>query len=89
MAMISVDPLFAQKYTALAVTHGFHGSPHIDKQNVGPFYGLALGDFEEGTGGILVECSARVLGKYQSFLRKVDAGSTVTSPIASPHLSLL
>ena len=89
MAMISVDPLFAQKYTALAVTHGFHGSPHIDKQNVGPFYGLALGDFEEGTGGILVECSARVLGKDQSFLRKGVAGSTVTSPIASPHLSLI
>ena len=64
MAMISVDPMFAQKYTALAVTHGFHGSPHIDKQNVGPFYGLALGDFEDGSGGIRVECSARVLGKY-------------------------
>lgn len=63
LAMISVDPLFAQKYTALAVTHGFHGSPHIDKQNFGPFYGLALGDFEEGTGGIRVECSARVIGK--------------------------
>jgi hypothetical protein len=61
--MISVDPLFAQKYTALAVTHGFHGSPHIDKQNFGPFYGMALGDFEEGTGGIRVECSARVVGK--------------------------
>ena len=62
--MTSVDPTFAQKYTALAVTHGFHGSPHIDKQNVGPFYGLALGDFEDGTGGIRVECSARVVGKY-------------------------
>jgi len=62
--MHSVDPVFARKYTALAVTHGFQGSPHIDKQNVGPFYGLALGDFEEGTGGICVECSARVVGTY-------------------------
>lgn len=61
--MLSVDPEFARKYTALAVTHGFQGSPHIDKQNIGPFYGLALGDFEEGTGGIMVECSARVVGK--------------------------
>ena len=60
---MAVDPVFAQQYTALAVTHGFHGSPHIDKQNVGPFYGLALGNFDEGTGGIQVECSARVVGK--------------------------
>ena len=67
MAMISVDPMFAQKYTAVAVTHGFNGSPHIDKQNVGPFYGLALGDFEDGTGGIRVECSARVLGKFPCY----------------------
>jgi hypothetical protein len=61
--MVSVDPTFARKYTALAVTHGFQGSPHIDKQNIGPFYGLALGNFDERTGGIRVECSARVVGK--------------------------
>jgi hypothetical protein len=61
-AMISVDPKFARTYAALAVTQGFQGSPHIDKQNIGPFYGLALGDFDEGTGGIRVECSARVVG---------------------------
>ena len=58
-AMQQVDPEFATKYTALAVTMGFEGSPHIDKQNVGPFYGMSLGTFEEGEGGICVECSAR------------------------------
>jgi hypothetical protein len=61
-SMLSVDAGFAQKYTALAVTHGFQGSPHIDKQNIGPFYGMALGNFEDRTGGICVECSARVVG---------------------------
>jgi len=30
------------------VTRGFKGSPHIDKTNIGPFYGLAMGDFEDG-----------------------------------------
>jgi hypothetical protein len=65
-AMASVDPAFASKYTALAVTHGFQGSPHIDRQNVGPFYGMALGDFEEGTGEIMVECSARVVARVNT-----------------------
>ena len=60
-AMSSVDEDFASSYTALAVTHNFRGSPHIDKQNLAPFYGLSVGDFEEGTGGVMVECSARVL----------------------------
>lgn len=59
--MASVDSAFASRYTALAVTHGFQGSPHIDRQNLSPFYGLALGDFEDGTGGIMVECSARLV----------------------------
>ncbi len=45
----------------IGVTYGFMGSPHIDKQNSSPFYGLSLGDFEEGTGCVAVECSARVL----------------------------
>ena len=66
-AIDSLDPIFARKYDALAVTQGFQGSPHIDKQNIGPFYGLALGDFDEGTGGIRVECSARVVGKEPAF----------------------
>ena len=38
-----VDPAFAERFTALAVTHKFVGSPHIDTlNNVGPFYGLSL-----------------------------------------------
>eukprot|EP00545_Synedropsis_sp_CCMP1620_P000500 CAMPEP_0119008406 /NCGR_PEP_ID=MMETSP1176-20130426/3669_1 /TAXON_ID=265551 /ORGANISM="Synedropsis recta cf, Strain CCMP1620" /LENGTH=558 /DNA_ID=CAMNT_0006960729 /DNA_START=77 /DNA_END=1753 /DNA_ORIENTATION=- len=73
-AMMSVDPDFAKNYTALAVTHGFHGSPHIDRQNIGPFYGLSLGNFEEGTGGICVECSARIVASVntKNRLAKVD-----------------
>jgi hypothetical protein len=73
-AMESVDEEFANKYTALAVTHNFIGSPHIDRQNVGPFYGLSLGDFDDGTGGIMVECSARVVAhnNTKGRLAKVD-----------------
>lgn len=48
-----VDPDFATKWTALALTKQFKGSPHIDHDNIGPFYGLALGDFQGG--GICVE----------------------------------
>ena len=54
-----VDPGFAERCTEIAVTYGFQGSPHIDKQNCGPFYGLALGEFVGGE--ISVECSARVV----------------------------
>ena len=64
-ALNSVDPIFASQYTAVAVTHNFIGSPHIDKQNCGPFYGLSLGNFEEG-GNIMVECSARVLASVNT-----------------------
>jgi hypothetical protein len=73
-AIYSVDPIFASQYTAVAVTHNFEGSPHIDKQNTGPFYGFAVGDYEDGTGGIMVECSARVIAKVNTKNRmaKVD-----------------
>jgi len=73
-AMSSIDEDFASSYTALAVTHNFRGSPHIDKQNLAPFYGLSVGDFEEGTGGVMVECSARVLAHVntKNRLGKVD-----------------
>ena len=73
-AMASVDPHFASRYTALAVTHNFRGSPHIDKQNLAPFYGLSVGDFEDGTGGVMVECSARILAHVNTKdrLGKVD-----------------
>lgn len=73
-AMNSVDPVYASQYTAVAVTHNFVGSPHIDKQNCGPFYGFAVGDFEEGTGDVFVECSARVIAavKTKNCMAKVD-----------------
>ena len=41
-AMAEIDPTFAERFTALAVTKNFVGSPHIDTLNVGPFYGLSL-----------------------------------------------
>jgi len=54
-AMRKVDPEFAEAFTGLAVTKNFVGSPHIDTTNIGPFYGLSVGDFEDGTGGVRVE----------------------------------
>ena len=65
-AMREVDPEFAMRCTEIAVTYGFQGSPHIDKQNNGPFYGLSLGHFTDGTGQVCVECSARVLAKVNT-----------------------
>lgn len=68
------DSDFAQKYTAVAFTHNFEGSPHIDTQNIGPFYGLALGDFSAGGGALCVECSAREVAYVdtRNRLGKVD-----------------
>eukprot|EP00537_Pseudo-nitzschia_pungens_P014918 CAMPEP_0172410836 /NCGR_PEP_ID=MMETSP1061-20121228/77088_1 /TAXON_ID=37318 /ORGANISM="Pseudo-nitzschia pungens, Strain cf. pungens" /LENGTH=729 /DNA_ID=CAMNT_0013147039 /DNA_START=129 /DNA_END=2317 /DNA_ORIENTATION=- len=63
-ALRDVDPVFADQHcTEIAVTYGFSGSPHLDKQNCGPFYGLSLGTFDDsdGKGGIVVESSARVV----------------------------
>ncbi len=57
----TIDPSFADQCTEIAVTFGFQGSPHIDKQNSGPFYGLAVGNFKSGQGGVCVECSARLV----------------------------
>jgi hypothetical protein len=54
-AMASVDADFSRAFTGLAVTKGFKGSPHIDTTNIGPFYGLSVGDFDDGTGGVCVE----------------------------------
>ena len=34
-AMKSVDADFASRYTALAVTHNFRGSPHVSNQRLG------------------------------------------------------
>jgi hypothetical protein len=74
-ALAEVDPEYAtQKWTSLAVTKGFTGSPHIDKQNRGPFYGMAVGEFPEGQGGVCVECDARVVAHVntRNQLGKVD-----------------
>ena len=65
-AIKGVDSEFAERFTALAVTHSFQGSPHIDKQNIGPFYGLSVGDFKEGEGGIRVEYNARVVAEMNT-----------------------
>lgn len=61
-------------FSALAVTYGFRGSPHIDKQNTGPFYGLALGNFSDTQGGICVEVNAFTVAHVQTknCLAKVD-----------------
>jgi hypothetical protein len=74
IAMKEADPEFAAKYTAMAVTYGFQGSPHIDKQNVGPFYGLSLGDFPDGEGGVCVEVDARTVAHVntKNRLGKID-----------------
>jgi hypothetical protein len=73
-AITEIDPSFASNFSALAVTYGFTGSPHIDKQNSGPFYGLALGDFNEGEGGVCVEASPFVVAHVntKNRLGKVD-----------------
>jgi len=60
-AISETDAPFAEKVTALAITHGFRGSPHIDTQNIAPIYALSLGDFPEGQGGLRVECNAHVV----------------------------
>jgi hypothetical protein len=57
-ALMEVDTGFAENFSALAVTFGFQGSPHIDKQNTAPFYGMSLGNFPEGQGGVCVEVDA-------------------------------
>jgi hypothetical protein len=57
-AMETVDQDFSRAFTGLAVTKGFRGSPHIDTTNIGPFYGLSWGGFEDGTGGVRVELDA-------------------------------
>lgn len=73
-ALTEIDPTFAQRFTALAVTKNFVGSPHIDTLNVGPFYGLSLGEFTPGGGCIAVECSPFVVAEVNTHERfgKVD-----------------
>jgi hypothetical protein len=87
-AMRSVDADFAEKFTALAITGNFNGSPHIDSQNTGPFYGLAVGTFPEGQGGVMVETDTftvahvntrcrlgRIDGRFPHWVAPYDAGT--------------
>jgi hypothetical protein len=73
-AIEQVDAEFASRFTALAVTMNFQGSPHIDTLNVGPFYGIAMGDYSEGGGKLCVECSPMVVAEIDTRGRfaKVD-----------------
>jgi hypothetical protein len=73
-ALQETDPEFASRCSEVAVTYGFIGSPHIDRQNSCPFYGLSLGNFTEGTGCVTVEISARILAEVntKNRLGKVD-----------------
>jgi hypothetical protein len=73
-AIEQVDQEFASRFTALAVTKNFRGSPHIDTLNVGPFYGLSMGEFSPDGGKICVECSPTVVGQMDTRGRmaKVD-----------------
>ena len=88
-AMATVDPEFADAFTGLAVTKGFRGSPHIDTTNIGPFYGLATGDFSDGSGGVRVELDpmtvcevdtkdrlGRIDGRFPHWVAPYDNGKT-------------
>ena len=88
-AMMTVDEEFARAFTGLAVTKGFVGSPHIDTTNIGPFYGLSIGDFDDGTGGVRVELDpftvcevntknrlGRVDGRFPHWVAPYDEGKT-------------
>ncbi len=67
------DPQYAARYTAVAVTKRFEGSPHIDTENCAPFYGLGLGEY---AGGFICVESEDGMGVYevdtQRRLGKVD-----------------
>ena len=71
--MEEADREFASRYTAIAFTHNFQGSPHIDTQNIGPFYGLGLGDYRNG-GELCVESGVREVSYCDTHgrLAKVD-----------------
>ena len=46
--MREVNPAHWDAMTAVAFTRNFRGSPHIDTENVGCFYGLSLGEYGGG-----------------------------------------
>ena len=59
-------------YTAVAVTHNFTGSPHIDTQNIGPFYAISFGNYNNNdsdqddststSGNLCVELNSKQVG---------------------------
>ena len=70
--MVAHDLQYSKEFTSNAFTRNFQGSPHIDTQNIAPFYGLSMGDF---TGGALcVEYSPREVAHVDTHgkLAKVD-----------------
>ena len=88
-AMATVDQDFADAFTGLAVTKGFVGSPHIDTTNIGPFWGLSIGDFDDRTGGVRVELDpmtvcevntknrlGRIDGRFPHFVAPYAEGKT-------------
>lgn len=42
-AMREADPEYEKRYTKIAISKGFNGSPHIDSYDQGPQYALSLG----------------------------------------------
>ena len=43
-AMRKVDPEYEKRYTKIAISKGFRGSPHIDSYDQGPQYAMSVGD---------------------------------------------
>ena len=84
--LATVDAPFSETVTAIAFTKNFKGSPHIDTQNTGPFYGLALGDFKAPGGALCVEVSAREVAHVDTRHRlgKVDGRYGAFAPCISP-----
>ncbi|KAG1662903.1 hypothetical protein FOA52_009686 [Chlamydomonas sp. UWO 241] len=79
-AMREVDLEYAEQYSAIALTHNFSGSPHIDTENVGPFYGLSLGSYRKEA-VVDAGCGKAQAGGYRKEA-VVDAGSgDVQSPM--------
>ncbi|CAE8616285.1 unnamed protein product, partial [Polarella glacialis] len=59
------------RFTAIAVSKNFRGSPHVDKNDVSVQYALSLGDFEAGGGELCVEENAFVSRAFDTHNRLV------------------
>lgn len=75
-AIACVDPVFASKYSAIAVSNGFVGSPHIDMHDVDVQYAFSCGTFRsECDGGRLcIEETPMMVAEVDTYnkLAKVD-----------------